>query len=611
MQWAVSHRRWVGPCLGLVGVAVAIVAFWSPVFRLWSGPPLERGRYAYESGDWSKAVALADDQLGRAPGDPEGLRLRARGMARLGRDREALRQYATIGAEPLRAEDLCLIGQGLIRQGRSGLGMGALDAASKLDPNHQETIAALAGLHGRLGTPVADLAGADRLTAVPSGPALRQLVVGLLAIVPDKETPDGLDPSLDRLLHHDRPEFLAIDGPPAARKLLARLLLEQGRATEARGWLDKAGEVDDPEMDWLRSRAYLVEGAIEQARASVVRAGDFGRDAPLTHEPSRYMGAKRCAGCHGVIYRTQQTSRHAQTLAQGESLASVPLPKAAVADPEAPGVTHRFERSGSEIRVAVETDGGLIRAVVDYALGSGHHGVTMLARDETGRHRSMRISYYSAGDYWGITSGFNPHPTDRESYLGNALSDAGLHGCLDCHSTRYPPSEGKRSPEAADRGIGCERCHGPGDHHLRAVEAGFPQLAIARPKLATPAQRMALCGQCHSADGDTPPSDPRFIRFQATTLCYSRCVTESGGRLDCVTCHDPHKNVETNTAHYEARCLSCHAVNSARCPVNAKTGCLGCHMPRVENVMPFTSFTDHHIRVHRVEGAVNKSGITR
>jgi hypothetical protein len=136
-------------------------------------------------------------------------------------------------------------------------------------------------------------------------------------------------------------------------------------------------------------------------------------------------------------------------------------------------------------------------------------------------------------------------------------------------------------------------------------------LAIARPKLATPAQRMALCGQCHSADGDTPPSDPRFIRFQATTLCYSRCVTESGGRLDCVTCHDPHKNVETNTAHYEARCLSCHAVNSARCPVNAKTGCLGCHMPRVENVMPFTSFTDHHIRVHRVERAVNKSGITR
>ena len=407
-------------------------------------------------------------------------------MARLGRDPEALRQYAAIGAEPLRAEDLYLIGQGLIRQGRSGLGTGALDAASKLDPNHQETITTLAGLHGRLGTPVADLAAADRLTAVPSGPALRQLVVGLLAIIPDKETPGGLDPTLDRLLHHGRAEFLAIDGPPAARKLLARLSLEQGRATEARGWLDKGDGVDDPETDWLRSRAYLVEGAIEQARESVVRAGDFGRDAPLTHEPSRYTGAKRCAGCHGAIYRTQQTSRHAQTLAQGESLTSVPLPKAAVADPEAPRVTHRFERSGSEIRVAVETDEGLIRAVVDYALGSGHHGVTMLARDESGRHRSMRISYYSAGDYWGITSGFNPHPTDRESYLGNALSDAGLRGCLDCHSTRYPPSEGKRSPEAADRGIGCERCHGPGDHHLRAVEAGFPQLAIARPKLATP-----------------------------------------------------------------------------------------------------------------------------
>jgi hypothetical protein len=167
----------------------------------------------------------------------------------------------------------------------------------------------------------------------------------------------------------------------------------------------------------------------------------------------------------------------------------------------------------------------------------------------------------------------------------------------------------------ADHGIGCERCHGPGDHHVRAVESGFDQLAIARPKLATPARRLKLCAQCHSTDGVIPPADPRFIRFQATTLPYSRCVSESGGRLDCVACHDPHRDVETNSAHYEIRCLACHgekrgpevsapgvrveAVAASQCKVNVSNGCITCHMPKVEKIMPFMSFTDHHIRVHR------------
>jgi cytochrome c len=202
------------------------------------------------------------------------------------------------------------------------------------------------------------------------------------------------------------------------------------------------------------------------------------------------------------------------------------------------------------------------------------------------------------------------------------LSEEGFRACVDCHTTQFAASERVPGPEAADHGIGCERCHGPGDNHIRAVESGFPQLAIARPKLATPAQRVALCGQCHSADGETPPSDPRFVRFQATTLAYSRCVTESGGRLDFVACHNPHRNVETSPARYEARCLSCHggnkppkepttAVRAAHCPVNAKANCLNCHMPKVENVLPFTSFTDHHIRVHRTESKVGSPGPAR
>ncbi len=250
--------------------------------------------------------------------------------------------------------------------------------------------------------------------------------------------------------------------------------------------------------------------------------------------------------------------------------------------------------------------------MVDYALGSGHHGVTMLARDPDGRHRSLRLSYYSGGDYWGLTNGFEAKPADPHGYIGAVLNEDSFRNCLNCHSTRFTAEGDRRGPEVADHGIGCERCHGPGDTHVRAVEASFPQPAIARPKLASPAQRLKLCAQCHSSDGVIPPADPRFIRFQATTLPYSRCVSESGGKLDCVACHDPHRNVETNPTYYDARCLACHgdgskpdpgvrveAVAASRCKVNASTGCTTCHMPKVEKIMPFMSFTDHHIRVHR------------
>ena len=118
--------------------------------------------------------------------------------------------------------------------------------------------------------------------------------------------------------------------------------------------------------------------------------------------------------------------------------------------------------------------------------------------------------------------------------------------------------------------------------------------------------------------------DPAAVRFQGTTLTWSRCFTESQDVLDCITCHDPHRNASTSTAHYEAKCLECHSKASqphpagrpghparprlralrddaprTTCPVNPLTGCIGCHMPAVEGIVPHSSFTDHFIRVHR------------
>ncbi len=148
-------------------------------------------------------------------------------------------------------------------------------------------------------------------------------------------------------------------------------------------------------------------------------------------------------------------------------------------------------------------------------------------------------------------------------------------------------------------------------------------MAIARPTLADASAIVALCSQCHSPrDPDLPmsPGAAESVRFQGTTFTWSRCYTETRNTLDCITCHDPHHDVETAPGWYEARCLDCHSaaepptrrrdgsphrpgrsqsVSAASCPVQPDKGCIACHMPRVQIPMAHTAFTDHFIRVHR------------
>ena len=248
------------------------------------------------------------------------------------------------------------------------------------------------------------------------------------------------------------------------------------------------------------------------------------------------------------------------------------------------------------------------------ALGSNHQGQSFLAHDDRGQAYELRISRYPAAPEWDRTMEHPAVPPDPSGYLGRPVSAESFRKCLHCHSTDFRAAwqpEGR--PEARDRGIGCERCHGPGGNHAPAVAAGFPEPAIARPRLASPGQVVALCADCHTAPPSTTPADAGFVRYQASGFVLSRCYTRSAEGFSCVTCHDPHKDADTSPASYEVRCRECHDVprpsktvakpNPARsgppCPVNPRTDCLSCHMPRVKDAVPRTVFTDHRIRVRR------------
>jgi hypothetical protein len=51
-------------------------------------------------------------------------------------------------------------------------------------------------------------------------------------------------------------------------------------------------------------------------------------------------------------------------------------------------------------------------------------------------------------------------------------------------------------------------------------------------------------------------TDPLAVRFPGTTLTWSQCYSKSGGSLDCLTCHSPHRDAEKTPAFYDTRRLS-------------------------------------------------------
>ena len=194
-------------------------------------------------------------------------------------------------------------------------------------------------------------------------------------------------------------------------------------------------------------------------------------------------------------------------------------------------------------------------------------GLTPVGHDENGLTTRVPAPRSIRNALAGMLPRANPCALDQaaNSYGGKVLSVDDLRHCMECHNTNPHAIETGTGPESADRAIGCERCHGPGGNHLKVVSShDFStsrdvDLATMRPSLASGRLPVVdLCAQCHSPRRNSAlldPESPSAVRFQGTTLTRSRCYTESEGKLDCVTCHNPHRNAEASSSWYESDAL--------------------------------------------------------
>lgn len=356
-----------------------------------------------------------------------------------------------------------------------------------------------------------------------------------------------------------------------------------------------------------------------------------------------YVGREACKPCHLGIYTT-----YART---GMGRSFYPLtPETAVEDftennefhDPSTGIRYRMERRDGKYyqrQFVLDSRGQELAAdehELVYVVGSNNHGRAYVTLGVDDRLFQAPVCWYPQASRWDLCPGFE-HEND---HFSREISSS----CVFCHNGRMELVDDARNRyrRPFPHGIDCERCHGPGALHVerwtrgRDVASGEADPTIVNPRRLSREARMEVCFQCHLGDSKAERV-PRFLRAheqfrpgrrladawipfrfkvktqhdfglsaQADRLILSACYSKSGGKIECLTCHDPHVSTyheDRDPGFYRERCLTCHAVTACQAPEAQRQGthppddCLACHMRRAQpDDQRFTQFTDHWIR---------------
>jgi predicted CXXCH cytochrome family protein len=360
-----------------------------------------------------------------------------------------------------------------------------------------------------------------------------------------------------------------------------------------------------------------------------------------------YVESQVCAGCHANVWETYRRTGMGRSFYR-------PKPANKVEDYKTANTY--YHRASDTYFAMLERDGryyqrqyqlgfdgkqsNIRELAVDFVVGSGNHSRTYLHQTTRNTLIELPLAWYSEkGGYWAMNPGY-----DRPDHQG--LRRLIGYECMFCHNA-YPeiPAGGGADPvfSRLPEGIDCQRCHGPGEEHVRRARTAGAKREDVRRAIVNPARlpserQMEVCMECHLESTSFPlpnsivryerkpfsyrPGEPlgdfmlhfdhapgtgRDDKFEiaggAYRLLRSACFQKSNGALGCTTCHNPHdaQSGETAAQHYTAVCRQCHGpvldrlVASNRHP--RSSDCVQCHMPkrRTDDVVHVV-MTDHYIQ---------------
>ena len=350
--------------------------------------------------------------------------------------------------------------------------------------------------------------------------------------------------------------------------------------------------------------------------AGIAQTADAAANSKLKlPESNAYVGNEACARCHASIYDSYKHT----AMAHASGPATEDLKPANFVHFKS-GVHYRIYEENSAAWLSFDRPGD--PAVNDkrqllYFIGSGHRGRSYLFAVD-GFVFESPINWYAGRQLWDMAPAYTEAreiPMNLPAYVN----------CLNCHTSGMQlPLHGTENeyptPLFTQNGVGCERCHGPGEAHTK----GAP---ILNPVKLSPDRRDSVCMQCH-LEGNVAIERPGrhayefrpgdilddFVRHyvlagnaasgigansQFEALAQSACKKKSGASMSCMSCHNPHysPSADERASYFRAKCLSCHgnAFAAKHRPENAD--CTACHMPSSLSAdISHTEVTDHRIQ---------------
>jgi tetratricopeptide (TPR) repeat protein len=317
-----------------------------------------------------------------------------------------------------------------------------------------------------------------------------------------------------------------------------------------------------------------------------------------------YAGPEVCWGCHNDIAATQAETAMAETWHGILPTTMGAEFKVQTTEAGAPEVVSQVQRSGDRLRYSSTLPNGANMVLpVETVVGGQRNGLSFLERIDRVNGIPLERPALLEGRYayhehrLVLSPGFDAAKTTTfEDAFGRALSPTFEQKCLTCHGEPHTLGAG------AEGGVRCESCHGPASGHVASFTAPTRQQAKVTPQKLTRFNSLSVCAQCHTglSDRSDPIPDDLLVSSQAPALSNSECFIQSGGDVTCIDCHNPHRDGSQVAQTSVTTCLRCHSgsiqQHASLCPVNAASGCIGCHMPVVSRNA--FHLTDHWIRVH-------------
>src|SRR5262245_10486191 len=217
----------------------------------------------------------------------------------------------------------------------------------------------------------------------------------------------------------------------------------------------------------------------------------------------KYVGSDACAACHNEHANTYRKHPMGQSLALIAAATTVEKFDASASNPfDRLGFRYLIERSGDRVihhESTIDSEGRTIveqQSKVRYAIGSGARGRTYLVEHDGFLFQSP-ITWYPKKKAWDLSPSFE----QVHHHFGRAIRP----DCVFCHSNRAlhvaDTQNRYREPIFDGHAIGCERCHGPGELHVKRRESaeavnGLDD-TIVNPRRLEPVLREAVCEQCH------------------------------------------------------------------------------------------------------------------